>query len=329
VAIAVGIAFWFFGATGERSYEGHTAKYWFDILAAPQATVGKVAPDDPFKRRKAWDLLASRTNTIPFLMHEFVEADSIHARAYTWSYDHAPSVLHKVLPQPPYSARRLLASQLLHGNLAAAPYLANVLPQSSSATRSLALDLLRLWATTNYAPYAPQFSACLSDRNALVRSDALWLLTAIGPSASNAVPQLLQMLANTNKPIAPTAAYAVWKIAHRTNEGLPVLHAEFKKLAARHHVRFGSFAVVDWLLEMEPNSPPVIDYYRAWLQETNSGNRVEACAHIADRGVNARALLPDLWKLMDDPDLKVKQGALKAISAIEPKAHDNRSVDSP
>jgi HEAT repeat protein len=209
------------------------------------------------------------------------------------------------------------------------PYLANVLPQSSSVTRSLALGILRPRAGQRYAPYSGDFIACLSDSNAMVRADAFWILAQIGPAASNAVPQLLQILANTNKLIDATAAYAVWKITQRTNESVPALRRHFEKLAARNQARLGNYTAIDWLLEMEPNSPPVIDYYRNWLKEANTRSRIEACAHIANRRGDASALLPDLWKLMDDPDPKVKQAALNAISAVEPKTHANQSVDSP
>lgn len=102
-----------------------------------------------------------------------------------------------------------------------------------------------------------------------------------------------------------------------------MLHAEFQKMATRHHLRLGNYTVIDWLLEMEPNSPPVIEYYRAWLQETDTNSRIKACVHIANRRGNASALLPDVWKLMDDPNVAVKRAALSTISEIEPKATDS------
>lgn len=208
--IAIGVALTFLRSAAQPQYAGHAAKYWFEILAAPQASVGKAAIDDSVNRRKAWDALAGETNMIPFLVHQFIDADSFHAKVQMWVYDHVPSGFHKVLPEPLYANHRQLASRLLHGNFYAILYLAHTLPAGSSATRGLALEALRFYAGTNDAPYVPEITACLSDRDAMVRGSALLILTSIGPSASNAIPKLLQMLAQTNKPIDPAAAYAVW-----------------------------------------------------------------------------------------------------------------------
>jgi HEAT repeat protein len=192
-------------------------------------------------------------------------------------------------------------------------------------------------------------TARLQDEDAAVRSDAATALGRIGRSAAPAVPKLIELLATDEDRVRTAVILAVSAIGPAARAALPALielledpSPSLRASAARQIHHFGAEArsavprlaqaLTDpdsyvregaaWsLYEMGPLAKEAIPALIAALNDTDNprGVRASSAWALGKMGPESRVAIPDLARALRAPHERIRDGALSALSTIDPQ----------
>ena len=146
--------------------------------------------------------------------------------------------------------------------------------------------------------------------SATVRVTAADLLGELGPAASDAIPALINALADGDSAVRSRAAEALGAVGPGNDQVVGALTAQLKtaeaRSAARGLARCGPVALTatDALIALLDNPDPDI----RWNAERTLGK------------IRATAAIPRLVALLNDPDDQVREHAAEALGDIGPEA---------
>jgi HEAT repeat protein len=162
----------------------------------------------------------------------------------------------------------------------------------------------------------PGLVDALADENAEVRSEVLFALGAIGTDAADAVPAIVKALDDEEMKVVYTAAYALGQIGPKAMEAKPAL---VEKLEVEDE--FLTMAVA-WALarihpECKETAPKAVPVLIKALAEPDAMTRIHACESLSCLGPLAKQAVPALKELANAEDPEVRKAAAEAIEAIE------------
>jgi HEAT repeat protein len=224
-----------------------------------------------------------------------------------------------------------------------------------------------LFALAGIGPEArdavPALRKLLLDAGPLIQGRAAYTLGEIGKGASAAIPELTALLKNSRLPTAQVfAAQALWKIANRVEEALPVLldilfldraHEDtvaYREAAARTFAAMGPAALVAVpaltdarndtnekvkaaasaaLEEIGPPQKEEVDRLVEGLRSPHLRYRIECTRALAMVGQDRKDAIPDLLKGLKHTDSQVRLASARALKAIAPDAsNDSRAASA-
>jgi HEAT repeat protein len=182
------------------------------------------------------------------------------------------------------------------------------------------------------------------------RREAEVAFHALGPAASNAVPELGQALNASDMDISGTAASALagigpegWVALTRTLSNSNSWSTVCASWALGSHrasvpgtvagligqvtntTPGGSAALAEWALgEIGQDSEEVVPVLINSLQSSNASDvRWSAAEALGKFGTNARSAIPILLQALQDPDMSVRNNTKTSLKQIDPKAVNN------
>src|SRR5206468_11078821 len=101
----------------------------------------------------------------------------------------------------------------------------------------------------------------------------------IGRRASNAVPMIVPLMNSTNDDVCASAAHALWWITGDRAAAVQSLEAQVAKL---DFVFISSYQPrpLKYLLEIDPRSAAIIEYFRRGLHSKHRPIQINACQHL-------------------------------------------------
>jgi HEAT repeat protein len=245
--------------------------------------------------------------------------------------------------------RAAAASQLEHGGADAVPVLAGIMTRSTAASeaelRWVAAELLGKLGP-DAASAGPVLLIGLRDGDPYVQAVCATALAKVGVPAESAVPLLAELLKTQH---AVVAARALSQYRGAAAASLPALvdllqdksqSAEARWNAARTIGKIGPAAVSavpalidtsndkEWTIrehcaesigEIGPSAAPLgIAALESMLMDPHHRVRRDAVRSLGHLGAAARDSLPEIGKLLDDPEEIVRQAAKTAMEAITP-----------
>ncbi len=129
---------------------------------------------------------------------------------------------------------------------------------------------------------------CVKGTDVNARQQAVQFLGTLGKSARDAAPALRRTLRDPSIPLRVAAAGALWKITGETETSVPVLVKALKPSP----INYARYQAADWLGQMGPA---------------------------------AKAALPALRKLRDDPDAALRGNVVQAIQRINAPANTTKT----
>jgi HEAT repeat protein len=146
-----------------------------------------------------------------------------------------------------------------------------------------------------------------------VRTGILEALGRLGPSASTAVPLLLEALGDADAGVRCTASIALGWTGVRSQEVLQALQERLQD--ADSQVRFHA---AEALARLDSSGAPMVEVLVEHLGKADADRRLAAVAALARLGSAARASTGSLRQLLSrDPDWRVRAAAAKALGRIE------------
>jgi HEAT repeat protein len=144
----------------------------------------------------------------------------------------------------------------------------------------------------------PEVGALLNDSNPAVVAASLQVLSSIGPEARAALPQIQPLLTNDDSTIRMLAASASAHIQAKPELAVPIL------LQTLENPRRGTANAFMYIQSQQPISPSV-----------TSGSQAAAIL-LGECGPAARAALPDLEKMLHDPNPATRLFSAQAMWRI-------------
>jgi HEAT repeat protein len=161
----------------------------------------------------------------------------------------------------------------------------------------------------------PRLAERLKDADVSIRLAALNALTSIGPGARAAVPQLIAIVKDANAAQRPQYMMALEQIggdpAALKAVAMAVLHD--KDPVVRTHA-------LSLLWMADPKSPDVLPQVRELLKERASRN--QALFLIGRMGPAGAGAVPDLIRMLKDPDPYLRPNVIGALGQIGPAARE-------
>jgi len=162
----------------------------------------------------------------------------------------------------------------------------------------------------------PGLIDALADENAETRSEVLFALGAIGPDAAAATPAIAKALDDEETDVAYAACYALGQIGPGAMDAKPAL---VEKLSAEDE--FLTMATAWALARIDPKceetAPKSVPVLIKALAEPDAITRIQACESLCCLGPLAKEAVPALKELSDDKDPAVREAAAEALKAIE------------
>jgi HEAT repeat protein len=160
------------------------------------------------------------------------------------------------------------------------------------------------------------------------RAEAARVLGEIGPDARSFLPELRDLLHETNRMTRVRVAEALWQIAE-VEEAIPVLIEEVldNEWHRRHrdaesywfHEDIRSFAA-QALGEAGPQAAAGVPALITMLSRTHRSKHQLVCDALAKIGKGARAAVPELLVRLRDTKGSVRRAAARALVKIDPEA---------
>lgn len=172
-------------------------------------------------------------------------------------------------------------------------------------SRIAAIDALSQFGPAARASI-PKLVNSLGDPEERVRDVAAVALAALGESA---IGDLIDGLSSTNLALQKGAALAMEKMGRRASRAAPALVVA---LGSEHKPM--RLAAGEALIAIQADAIP--DLMKAFADK-NRFTRANAVSVVGRLGQRARAAIPDVVRLLDDPELLVRQNAIAALLAIE------------
>ena len=151
------------------------------------------------------------------------------------------------------------------------------------------------------------------------RREVLFTLAQIGPPSAPAVKKIINILeTEDDERIVAAACFALRNIGPAASEAGPALVGVYND-----GTQFQRMVAIWALLKVRPGYESVekraIPLLTEGLSSGRAEVRAEAAQALGEIGPNAAAALPELKKLVDDPDPIVRSAAEAAVKAIEQK----------
>lgn len=156
------------------------------------------------------------------------------------------------------------------------------------------------------APAVPDLRKALGDKDVGVRREAIQALGQIGPQAGTAVSDLIGILKDKDQSLVLAAAHALARLGP---DAIPALVALMKDR------QLGRWAIVI-VSEAGEAAAPAVDALRAALSEADDDLAREIILALAKIGPKAKAAAPDLLKIAEDQDNKLRTQAVFAVGNI-------------
>lgn len=160
------------------------------------------------------------------------------------------------------------------------------------------------------APATGDLDKALRDKDGNVRREAAQALGRIGPPAKAAVPALIAALGDDSQPVVLAAAHALSRLGR---EAVPALVPLVKDR------RLGRWAVVI-LSEVGPDAAPAVDSLRAALARADEDFTQDIVVALGRIGPEASAAAPELIKIVEDQQHKLRVPAAFALGNIRAAA---------
>lgn len=306
--------------TPEPSYQGKTISEWLDDRAAGKPTGHEQA------------IQAIGTNALPCIIRCLVRNDSEFWKAYRALYTNNGKTNRVFLPPPMtifevYDGGRLLL--LLGTN--SIPHAIVLLKHRSPTVREAAANGLSKVLNSNYraAKQGPQALPALIE--ALEDMDlfphAAWALGRMGPAASNAIPALTKVLADTHVTgdemrtnafhrRRAIAAHVLGEIGPSALSAVPYLKAALQETYPPYFPGSAAHA----LLRINGDLDGAMPALRRALSETNYWIDVECIWALGEMGPRAKAAVPLLQSLLGNDNAKRRLGDItNALNRIDPE----------
>ena len=185
---------------------------------------------------------------------------------------------------------------------------------TSSSARCSAAELLgRL--SPHAAIAVPALIRASQDRDADIRESAVRALEKLGPDAREAAPALGLLLSDADPNLRIKAASALYAVGGSEEQAVKSLIAESHNTDYSVH----GFAVYE-LGQVGKKEKPAVEALIASLGDDYSYVRVEAVRALkaVGRPVAIKAV-PELGKLLSDPDPEVREAAKEALTDLKSK----------
>jgi HEAT repeat protein len=161
----------------------------------------------------------------------------------------------------------------------------------------------------------PKLAECLKDTDVRVRQAALSAFTTLGPNARAAVPDLIEGAKDTNA----TVRYQCLMALERTG-GDPATLKPVALAALKDDSPLVQNQALSLLLVVDPKNPDILPRAVAMLEKPAS--RYQALLLVGRMGPAAAKAVPDLAKLLKDPDANLRRNAVLALGQIGPGARE-------
>jgi HEAT repeat protein len=212
------------------------------------------------------------------------------------------------------AADRSDESNLLDGLEAALPELIRALSSPSPATRLAAVEAIEpLFARG--APAVPNLRRALYDRDRFIRWAAARTLGRIGVDhAAVAVPDLARLICDVDIDVRIVAMGVLERFGKASSPAVPALIRAAS--GGEGTVRVAAIHALEAIgADAEPAIPTLIHA----LGDNDDARVLRAAAEALARfGSAARAAVPALERLLNDPNIDVRQAASDAILAVSP-----------
>jgi HEAT repeat protein len=149
---------------------------------------------------------------------------------------------------------------------------------------------------------------------------AIETLGHFGPDAAGALPELRSACTDTDAWLRATAAVALWRVEGKKDPVLPVLKAALKDKNSRARI-----AAAQGLWDVD-RSKDGFSVLLAELQSEVVHDRAEATKALWHIGPDARELVPNLLKLLEDKYAHYYDEAAEALKKIDPEAAKKAGV---
>jgi hypothetical protein len=302
----------------EPTYQGQRISLILDDWAAGRQGV----PED-----KA--ISAIGTNALPYVIGHLTRNDSSWRRKLRDAWPKLPNSLQKILPQPKPDLDVLNGgSAFFYMGAAAIPQANALLKHKSPSVRAAAaVGLFSLRKRFREAGMAiPALTETLRDPMPLIRVYAARALAEMGADASNAVPALAKMaadsrvgsLASTTFALRATAIVALERIGPVAKDAVPALKTLLQEQTAEPTLR-GRAALAIWRIDGDVDTTlPVFLQEMPRTGEINKGGWIIA---LGEMGPRARAAIPQLEvELTQDKSPWILQSVTNALLKIDPEA---------
>ena len=304
----------------EPTYQGKIIDAWIDEWAARQKT-------------RYYDAIqAIGTNALPYVARNLARNDSWWHQKYAAFEPKTPKSLQKFLPAPkPLLQAVDGANAFFYCGSNSIPIAIALLKHKSPTVReSAAWGLSALRRKTVAADQAiPALIEALNDKARMVRFDATLALEEMGPDASNAVPALTKVLADSGKPGDPriagvaylqaVAANALGKIGPAAATAVPQLKAT---LSATNSYLRGQAAAAIWRIDGDVDT--VLPILLKEISGTGGDLNWDWIVALGEMGPRAKAAVPQLKKeLVKASQPWVLQHITNALMRIDPTVLPN------
>jgi HEAT repeat protein len=147
------------------------------------------------------------------------------------------------------------------------------------------------------------------------RCEVQFALSALGPAAVAAVPQLIESLSSDDKEVRGTACFALGKIGPDAKQAVPAIQQRLSELDEADKVAFG-WALLKILPGDQDTAATVAPLLISALNHEMPLVRAEAATALGQLGDLAKSALPRLQELLNDPSAEVRDAAGQTLKRL-------------
>jgi hypothetical protein len=299
----------------EPKYQGRSVRAWLGDMAAHKWSGCDKA------------LRAIGTNAVPYAVHDLANNDSLWPAKYRELYPRFPLLLQKILPAPKPMLQVVDGANVFFyiGSNSIPCAIALLKHHSHSVRQSAAWGIGALRPQCAGANQAiPALIEASGDSDRYVRLHVMLAFREMGADASNAVPAITKVLADTGVGsqtnsffyVRAAAAVALGKIGPSAAAALPALKAALRE--PNSYLR-GQAAVATWRVAADADTALAV-----LLQEmpfASESEKWDWIVALGEMGPRARAAVPQLTlELRQDKINWVLNHLTNALVSIDPKA---------
>ena len=171
------------------------------------------------------------------------------------------------------------------------------------------------WFQSARRPF-PFFAMRVKNQNPLIRAHAAYALGQIGAASKPAVPALAVALQDTEEDVRTAASIALYQIGEAAKDALPAVQQALNTINSDDT----EIALAAAVARIEPiQRAASFKTILSAVQKSNSGHAL-ALEVFGDFGANAKDIVPEIKKWLEDDDQNIQLETAAALVRIDPTA---------